>query len=246
MLQPSDHFWRPLLGPVQQVHVLLVLRAPELDAELQLRSPQSRAEGQNHLPCPAGHASFDVAQDTVSLLDGKGTLLPHVQPFIHQYPQVILGRAALSSFFLRPGLILGVAPTQVQGLFLGLVKPYMFTQAHFSSLSKSLWMVSLPLGVSTAPLILVSSVHLLRVHSVSLSPSLMKILNSTGPSMDLWGTPLVTSAHLNIEPLTTTFWLQPSNQFLLLQTVHPSNSYLPNLERRMLWGTVSKAPHNIF
>ncbi|KAK4832887.1 hypothetical protein QYF61_026437, partial [Mycteria americana] len=31
--------------------------------------------------------------------------------------------------------------------------------------------------------------------------------------------------------------MRPSNQFLIHQTVHPSNPYLSNLERRMLWGT---------
>jgi len=40
--------------------------------------------------------------------------------------------------------------------------------------------------------------------------------------------------HLDIEPLTTTLWLRPSNQFLSHQTVHPSNLYFSNLERRML------------
>ncbi|KAK4829123.1 hypothetical protein QYF61_002161 [Mycteria americana] len=34
--------------------------------------------------------------------------------------------------------------------------------------------------------------------------------------------------------------MRPSNQFLIHQTVHPSNPYLSNLERRMLWGTVHK------
>ncbi|KAK4808555.1 hypothetical protein QYF61_009858 [Mycteria americana] len=42
VLQPSDHFCGPPLDPLQQLHVLLVLRAPELDAVLQLWSHQSR------------------------------------------------------------------------------------------------------------------------------------------------------------------------------------------------------------
>jgi len=75
---------------------------------------------------------------------------------------------------------------------------------------------------------------------MSLSVSLINILNSTGPSTDPWGTPLVTGLHLDIEPLTATLWLRPSNQFLTHRTVHPSNPWLSNLERRMLWGTVWK------
>ncbi|KAK4815950.1 hypothetical protein QYF61_010444 [Mycteria americana] len=35
VLQPSDHFCGPPLDPLQQLHVLLVLRAPELDAVLE-------------------------------------------------------------------------------------------------------------------------------------------------------------------------------------------------------------------
>jgi len=43
-------------------------RAPDLDAGLQAGSHQSRAEGQNHFPRPAGHPAVDAAQDTVGLL----------------------------------------------------------------------------------------------------------------------------------------------------------------------------------
>ncbi|KAK4824658.1 hypothetical protein QYF61_017031 [Mycteria americana] len=123
VLQPSDHFCGPPLDPLQQLHVLLVLRAPELDAVLQVGSQQSRVEGQNHLPRPAGHASFDAAQDTVGLLGCKRTLSAHVQLFIHQYPQVLFRRAALDHIIPQPVLKLRIALTQVQDLALGLVEP---------------------------------------------------------------------------------------------------------------------------
>jgi len=48
------------------------------------------------------------------------TLSAHVQLFIHQYPQVLLCRAALNPFIRQPELI---ALTQVQDLALGLVEP---------------------------------------------------------------------------------------------------------------------------
>ena len=48
-----------------------MLGAPELDTALQVWSHQSRGEGQNHLPRPAGHASFDAAQDAVGFLEAK-------------------------------------------------------------------------------------------------------------------------------------------------------------------------------
>ncbi|KAK4825966.1 hypothetical protein QYF61_003535 [Mycteria americana] len=183
VLQPSDHFCGPLLDPLQQVHLFPVPRTPELDAVLQVGSHQSRVEGQNHLPRPAGHASFDAAQDMVGLLGCEHTLPVHVQLFIHQYPRVFLSRAALHPFIPQPVLIPGVAPTQVQDPALGLVEPH---QVHMGPL---LQLVHVPLddipsGVSTAPLSLVSSANLLRVHSIPLSMSLMKILNSTGPTID--------------------------------------------------------------
>ncbi|KAK4830334.1 LOW QUALITY PROTEIN: hypothetical protein QYF61_010098 [Mycteria americana] len=60
VLQPLDHFHGPPLDLLQQLHVFLVLRAPELDAVLQV---------------------------TVGLLGCERTLLAHVQLFVHQYPQ---------------------------------------------------------------------------------------------------------------------------------------------------------------
>jgi len=63
----GSSLWPPL-DPLQQVHVLLVLRAPELDAGLQVGSQQSGAEGQNPLPRPAGHAASGAAQDMTGLV----------------------------------------------------------------------------------------------------------------------------------------------------------------------------------
>jgi len=113
VLLPSNHFCSPPLDPLQQFHVLLVLRAPELKAVLQVRSHQSRIEGQNHLSQPAGHASPDAAQDMVGPLGCQRTLPAHVEPFVYQYPQVPLSRAALDPFIPQPVLILGITPTQV-------------------------------------------------------------------------------------------------------------------------------------
>ncbi|KAK4814468.1 hypothetical protein QYF61_018986 [Mycteria americana] len=124
VLQPSDNFHGPPLHGLQQLHVLLVLRAPELDAVLQVRSHQSRVEGQNLLPRPAGHASFNAAQDTVGLLGCECTLLAHAQLFVHQYPQVLFHRAALDHIIPQPVWKLRIAPTQVQDPALGLVEPH--------------------------------------------------------------------------------------------------------------------------
>ena len=174
-----------------------MLRAPELDAGLPVGSHQSRVEGQNPLPQPAGHTSLDAAEDTVGLLGCEHTLVAHVQLFIHQYPQVFLIRAALNPFIRQP-LLIGLPRPMCRTLRMALLN-MRFTWAHISSLSRSLWMKSCPSGVSAVPLRLVSYADLLKVHLVLLSMWLMKILN-TGPSMDPWGTPLFTGLHLDTLP----------------------------------------------
>jgi len=83
-------------------------------------SHQSRVEGQNHLPRPAGRALLDAAQDTVGLLDCECTLLGHAEFLINQHPQVL--RAALNPFSAQPVLVLGIVLTQMQDLALGLVE----------------------------------------------------------------------------------------------------------------------------
>ncbi|KAK4810846.1 hypothetical protein QYF61_008818 [Mycteria americana] len=140
VFHPSDRFCGPPLDPCQQVHVFPVLRTPELDAGLQVGSHQRGVEGQNHLPRPAGHASFDAAQDTVGFLGCERTLPAHVQLFIHQYPQVLLLRAALNPFIPQPVLVPGVALTQVQDLALGKVEPH---EVHMGPL---LELVQVPLN----------------------------------------------------------------------------------------------------
>ena len=126
VFHPLDHFCGPPLDPLQQVRVLvlLVLRAPELDAGLQVGSHQSRAERQNHLPQPAGHTSFDVAQDMAGYLGCEHTLWADVQLFIYQYSQSLLGRAALNPFIPHPVLTLGVALTHAQDSALDLAEPH--------------------------------------------------------------------------------------------------------------------------
>jgi len=95
-----------------------VLRSPELDAGLQVRSHRSRAEGQNHLPQP------DATQDTVGFLGCEHSLVAHVQLLIQHYPLVLLYKAAFNPFIPQPLRTPGVAPTQVQDIALGLVEPH--------------------------------------------------------------------------------------------------------------------------
>lgn len=49
--------------------------------------------------------------------------MAHAQLCIRQYLEVLLSRAVLSPFLLKPVLVLGIAPTQLQDLSLVLVEP---------------------------------------------------------------------------------------------------------------------------
>ena len=60
----------------------------------------------------------------------------------------------------------------------------LFTPAHFLRVSWSLWVATVPSILSSAPLSLVSSANLLKIHSILLSRSLIKMLKSTGRRLD--------------------------------------------------------------
>ncbi|PKU36192.1 hypothetical protein llap_13505 [Limosa lapponica baueri] len=80
----------------------------------------TRAEGQNPLPEPVDHASFDAAQDVVVFLGREHTLLAQAELPISHHLQVL--RAALNPFSTQPILVLGIAPTDMQDLALALVE----------------------------------------------------------------------------------------------------------------------------
>ncbi|PKU46486.1 hypothetical protein llap_3205 [Limosa lapponica baueri] len=149
VLQPSDHLQSPPLDPLQQVHVPSVLMTPELDAVLQMGSPESRAEGQNRLPQPAGHASFYAAQDAGGVLGCQSTLPAHGKLLIHEHSQVLLLRASLQPLSPQPVFVPGIAMSQVQDLALGLVdlhevctgSPLKSVQVPLDGIS-SLWRVN--------------------------------------------------------------------------------------------------------
>ena len=86
VFHPLVYFCDPSLDAIQQIHVTPVLRTPYLDTVHQARPHQCRLERQDHLFCPAGHASLDTAQDMTGFAGCEGTLLAHVQLPIHQYP----------------------------------------------------------------------------------------------------------------------------------------------------------------
>ena len=109
----------------------------------------TRAEGENRLLQLAGCVSFDAAQGAVGLLGCRRTLLGHVELLVNTHPEVLLLRAGLDPLSAQPVFVLGIALTHVQDLALGLVEVMRFTEAQFSSLTRSLWMASLHSSVST-------------------------------------------------------------------------------------------------
>ncbi|KAK4824839.1 hypothetical protein QYF61_020212 [Mycteria americana] len=146
-VHPSSHFCGPPLDLLQQVHVFPVLRTPELDTVLQVGSHQSGVEGQDHLPQPAGHASFEAAQDTVGFLGCKRTLPARVQLCIHQYLKSFSTGLLSIHSLLSLYLCLGLPQLTRRTLPLALLNFMRFTRAYLSSLSRSLWMASLPSSV---------------------------------------------------------------------------------------------------
>jgi len=111
-------------------------------------------------------------------------------------------------------------------------------------------MATQPSGTAATPHILVSSANLLRVHSVPPSRSLVKWLNGTGPSIDPWGTPLVTGLLLDFVLLITIVWAQSLSQFSIHLCVCSSSLYTNSFSMNILQETVlealSKSRYTIF
>ena len=60
----------------------------------------------------------------VALLGCEHTLLGHIELLINLYTQVLLLRADLNPLTAQPVSVLGIAPTHMQDLVLGLVEPH--------------------------------------------------------------------------------------------------------------------------
>lgn len=139
------------------------------------------------------------------------TLLVCVELSIHQHDQVLL-RQALNSFIPQPGLILGIALTQVQHFAPAL------TDLQDLPMHPLVMQVHVPLhGIPslthvncTAQLSLVSPATLPRVH-LDPTMSLVKVWNSTSPSTDPWGTAssLSPCGHWAIDLYSIDEYIQP-------------------------------------
>ena len=81
-----------LLDCLNQFSVFLELGSPELSTVRQKWSYQGRAEGEDHLPKPAGCTLFNTLRYTTGLIGQKTSLLAHGQPVVHQDVQIFLCR----------------------------------------------------------------------------------------------------------------------------------------------------------
>ena len=169
VFHPSDHPGPPLTLP-QQIHVFLVLRAPELDARLQVRSHHRIMEHNRGTESPPliCWSCFSWWSPGYGCPSGLQAHVVVSRPTFHPpvTPKSVL--AGLLSFPLSTSLYWyrGFPWPGCRTLHLALLNIMRFTWAQFSSLSRSLWMTSYPSGVLTAPLILVSPANLLRVHLI--------------------------------------------------------------------------------
>lgn len=85
---------------------------------------------------------------------------------------------------------------------------------HSTRLLRPLWTANQPLWVLTGPHNLVSSSHVGWLHPLALFRSLTEVLDSMACSTDPWGTKLVTCLQAEYDPLTTTFRVWSSKEFL--------------------------------
>lgn len=101
----------------------------------------------------------------------------------------------------------------LQLLLLNLIS---FLSTQLFSLSRSHWMAAQLPGVSAIPPKLAEG-GLCPFIQVTGSP-----MKTTRPSINPWGTPLVTGLHLDSVPLITTLWALPLRQFLTHLNIHSS------------------------
>lgn len=151
-----------------------------------------------HYPWPAGNPLPKAAQETIGLLCHEGTCLAHGQPGVQQDPQVLLCKAAFQPVGPQPVLVHeGFFSSLYRILHFQLLNFIRLLLTCFSILSRSLWTAAQPSGVSTAPPNFIPFSNLLREHSFLSPRSVMKRLNSIGPSINPWGTPLFQLRHVS-------------------------------------------------
>lgn len=117
-----------------------------------------------HLPWSGGSALPSTAKDIICLVCCKSTLLTHVQPSVHQEPQVSLCQTAFQAAGPSGYCCLGLLLLSYRTLRFPLSNFVMSLTGHFSSMSRFPWMVAHQYGLPAIPPNFISSINLLQVH----------------------------------------------------------------------------------
>jgi len=195
-------------------------------------SHQGWREEENHLSRPAGNCLM-LSQRLLADCH-KGTLLGHVQLGVHQDPQVI--STPISSWLAPAYTGAQGYPSPRARLCLSFLNFRTSLLAPSSRLVRSLLTAAQPAGVSTIPPSFVLSTKLLWTYPAPSATSLTKMLNSTGPRIEPWGTLLVTGLQLDFVPPVTTHRAWQIRHFSPHLTVHFSSLYFTRLST--LWESV--------
>lgn len=144
-----------------------------------------------------------AAQEAVGHLHYKSTWLAHGQRVVLQDPKVFSAELPSS---LQPVLVQGLTLKYLQ------IQDLAFPCVDLDEIplcpdcqGPSPWQHN-PLAHQPLLPDFTSPTNFPEVHSASSSRSLMKMWNSASPSMDPWGTPLVTRLQLDLIPLITALW----------------------------------------
>jgi len=121
------------------VHLSLLLGSPKLDTALQVWHHQCGAEGKDHYSQAAGNTPARAAQDTISLICSKDILVAYVQLGVCQ---VLFCKAALQVVDPSVYWCMGLLLLRCRTWYFPLWNLMRFLSAHFSSLSRSLWMAA--------------------------------------------------------------------------------------------------------
>lgn len=169
----------------------------------------SRAKGQNHFTRTAGHPSFEAAHNAAGLPEPVG-LCPAFCPW--ELPNPSLQGCTQWVHLPSPG----AAPCSLT------------CWTSWGSQGPSSQVCPGPLdGIPFFSCINgTAQLHVLcrlAEDTFDLTVSLIKVLKSTGPKVESWGTPLITGLHLDTEPLTKALWLHCIYPAKSLSTtaVHP-------------------------
>lgn len=111
------------------------------------------------------------AQFAAGHISSRNTWLTHIQ-LVHHNPQLLFYKALLYPVSSQSVPLEGLCQPNCRTLHLPLLNFVRSPRAHFSSLTRSVWVAALPSSVSATPPNLVSPINVLRGHSIPSSWSL--------------------------------------------------------------------------